>query len=52
MLHYAALFFVFALIMAAFGFAGMAVTALAKLLFVLFMLVSIGAVLLNVLRRA
>ena len=51
MLHYAALFFLFALIMAAFGFAGVAVTAMARLLFVVFMVGSVAAVLLTVVRR-
>lgn len=48
MLNYAALFFLFALIMAVFGFTAIAVGLAAKILFVLFMLVAMGTVLLNV----
>ena len=54
MLHYAAVFFVIALIAAVFGFGGLAVGAasIAKILFFVFLIGAVVSFLLSVMRRA
>ncbi|MFO1468388.1 MAG: DUF1328 domain-containing protein [Steroidobacteraceae bacterium] len=54
MLHYAAVFFVIALIAALFGFGGIAVgaVAVAKVLFYIFLIMALVTFIVSVMRRA